>query len=89
MTLPSLLLGLVIATMCGALFHLIRGGGIFRLGLDILLAWIGFWIGHFIDEYFGFHFLAVGPLNLGAAVAMSVVVLFLGDWLSRIEIQKN
>ncbi len=85
MTLPSILIGIIISSLYGAVFHLYRGGGLGRLLLYIILAWIGFWIGHIIGAAFGFTFLNLGPLNLGMATLGALAVLGIGYWLSLIE----
>ena len=89
MTLPSLLLGLIISTLYGAIFHLWRDGGLSRLFLYIALSWIGFWGGHLLADWFGWTFASLGPLNLGMATLGSVLFLFLGYWLSLVEVTKK
>ena len=54
MTLPGYLLGFVIASLLGVLFHLWRGGHIGHLLLFVILSWAGFWAGHFIGNYLSF-----------------------------------
>ena len=44
MTVPSIALGLVVALLIGALFHLFLGGGLGRLILYLALSLIGFCI---------------------------------------------
>ncbi len=85
MTFPSILIGIVVSSLCGAVFHLIKGGGLGRLLLYLFLAWIGFWSGHFIANRFGWSFLAYGPLQLGTAILGAAGTLFLGHWLSLVE----
>ena len=71
MTIPTLILALLIASLYGALFHLIRGGGPGRIFLYLLLSWVGFALGH---------------LNLGMSTIGSLLLLMGGDWVSRIRI---
>lgn len=87
MTLPSLFLGILVSTLYGAIFHLIRGGGPTRLSLYLVLAWIGFWSGHWIANKFQWNYFNIGPLNFGMATLTSIVVLILGNWLSRVEVE--
>lgn len=82
MTLPGLLLGMIIASLIGALFHLLRGGGLGRLLLYLLMAWVGFWAGHILGAIQNWTFLSIGPLRLGTAVIGSLVALSSGYWLS-------
>jgi len=85
MSLPNLLIGLILSTLLGAAFHLWRGGGFFKLILFILLGWLGFWIGHFAAQSLGLRFFNLGALNLGAAVLVSLLFLFIGQWLSPVK----
>ena len=89
MTFPSFLLGVIIATLYGALFHLWRGGGLGRLFLYLVLSWFGFWAGHFAASALGWRFVALGLLNLGMATLGSVLFLFVGHWLSQVEIRRQ
>ncbi len=85
MTIPGLFIGLVISTLYGAAFHLWRGGSFWRLLLYILLAWIGFWAGHFFGNRWGWTFFSLGSLRLGAATLGSIVMLGFGYWLSLVD----
>ncbi|MCJ7724422.1 MAG: hypothetical protein MUP03_09840 [Anaerolineales bacterium] len=89
MTFPSFFLGLLISTLYGALFHLIRGGGLGRLLFYLILAWIGFWGGHLLADWLGWSFGMLGPLNLGLATILSLIVLVVGYWLSLIEVDRT
>lgn len=89
MTLPAFIFGLLIASLYGAAFHLWRGGGLGRLLLYLVLSWIGFWAGHFVAERFGWTFGSVGPLHIGLATIFSLIFLFIGYWLSKVEVQKK
>ena len=42
MTLPGILIGIVISSLYGSAFHLLRGGGLGRVLLYIIMAWVGF-----------------------------------------------
>ncbi len=85
MTLPTLLLALLVALLYGALYHLIRGGSLWRLPLYFVLSILGFIAGHLIGLWRGWVFIPLGSLNLGLSSAGSMLILLLGDWLSRIE----
>jgi hypothetical protein len=89
MTLPAFLLGIVLATLYGAAFHLWRGGSIGRLLFYLALSWAGFWIGQLLAGLLGWDFLSVGPLHLGMATFLSAVFLFAGYWLSLVEVQRR
>lgn len=88
MTLPSILLGIVLSTLYGAVFHLLRGGSLGRLGLYLILSWAGFWIGHFTAQALGWVLVPIGPLNAGFASLGSFLFLGVGYWLSLVEIER-
>jgi hypothetical protein len=85
MTIPTLLFALLIALLYGALYHLLRGGGFWRFLLYLGLSVLGFVAGHLIGLWRGWIFLPLGSLNLGLSSAGSILILAIGDWLSRIE----
>jgi hypothetical protein len=85
MTLPAALLGLIVSSLYGVLFHLVRDGRLGRLLMYMALSWFGFALGHLIGFWRDWILLAVGPLNLGMGTLGSLIVLGLGDWASRIQ----
>jgi hypothetical protein len=89
MTIPALIIGVVISTLYGAVFHLLRGGSLGRLILYIMLSWLGFWIGNSIGEQMGWIFWSMGPLRLGMATLGSVVFLGVGYWLSLVKVERS
>jgi uncharacterized membrane protein YeaQ/YmgE (transglycosylase-associated protein family) len=89
MTLPTLILGFIISTMYGALFHLFRGGGPARLLFYLCLGWAGFWIGQVFATRLGWTFAKFGPIHLGAATLGSLIFLLIGYWLSLVKVEKR
>ena len=87
MTLPSLLFALLLALLYGAFYHLIRGGGFWRLLLYFVLSIVGFAMGHLMGLWRGWIFIPLGSLNIGLSSVGSILILVIGDWLSRIEVQ--
>ncbi|NMC52918.1 MAG: hypothetical protein GYA48_04715 [Chloroflexi bacterium] len=85
MTFPSFVLGVLISTLPGALFHLWRGGGPGKLLLYILLGWVGFWAGIILGSMAGLEFWNIGPLNVGMGLVGSLLFLGVGYWLSLIQ----
>lgn len=85
MTFPAIVLGFVIATLFGALFHLWKDGGFGKLVLYLLLSWFGFFLGHLFAHWLSVKFLDVGPLHVGFGIIGTIVLLFLGNWLSMIK----
>lgn len=87
MNISTLLFGWIFATLLGALFHLWRDGGFWKLILYIGFSWLGFWLGHLAAVAWGMQFLQIGQLHLGGGILGSVLFLFLGHWLSLIDLQ--
>jgi hypothetical protein len=86
MTIPSLLFALLIASLYGVLYHLIRGGGLGRLLLFLIFGWAGFALGHLLGLWRGWILIPLGELNLGLSTLGSLFLLALGDWVSSIGI---
>ena len=82
MTIHSLILGAVFATLYGAILHLWRGGGLGKLLFYVFMSWIGFWVGHNLGSHLSWGFVKIGPLYVGAATLGSVILLFIAAFLS-------
>jgi hypothetical protein len=89
MTFPALIFGILLSSAYGTAFHFWKGGSLKRLLLYVLLAWIGFWGGHVLGAVLGWTFAAIGPINTGTATLACAAVLFVGEWLSRVEVTQN
>ncbi len=89
MTFSTLLLALLIALLCGALFHLLRGGSGWRLLSYFGLSVLGFALGQLISTWRGWNLWVFGSLDLGVGVIGSVLFLALGEWLGRIDAQNK
>lgn len=89
MTLPSFILGTLIAMTIGCGFHFWRGGGLKWLVLFNLFSIMGFWLGHFVASIFHIKFFLLGPMYLGAAIILSVIFLFVGYWLSMASVETD
>ena len=85
MTLPAILFSLLIALLYGALYHLIRDGGFWRLILFCFLSVFGFTLGYLVGLWRGWVWIPLGTINLGVCTVGSFVILLLGDWLTRFE----
>jgi len=85
MTLPTLLFALLIALFYGAAYHLIRGGGFWRLLFYLGLSVSGFVMGHLAGIWRSWMVIPLGSLNFGMSSLGSMIILVIGDWLSRIE----
>jgi hypothetical protein len=89
MTLPAIFFGVVLSSAYGTAFHFWKGGSLNKLIYYVILAWLGFWVGHFLGGKIGWSFGAVGPINVGMGSLTSVLVLLAGDWLGRIEVSRK
>ena len=85
MTIQNFIFGSIISIFFGSLFHFWRRGGGGKLLVYLLLAFAGFWAGHFLGSVIEIDFLILGPLNLGLAIISSIIALFLGQYLSEIN----
>jgi hypothetical protein len=85
MTLPAILFSLLIALLYGALYHLVRDGGFWRLILFCFLSVFGFTLGTLVGMWRGWVWLPLGTINLGVSTIGSFLILLLGDWLTRFE----
>jgi len=89
MTLPAILFSLLIALLYGAVYHLVRDGGFWRLLLFLFLSVCGFALGHLIGLWRGWVWIPLGTINLGLSMAGSLLLLLLGDWLSHFEVNRE
>jgi hypothetical protein len=85
MTLPTLLFALLIALLCGAVFHVFIGGSGWRLLFYLGLSVLGFAIGQWVGMWRGWGLFMFGSLDVGMGVIGSVAILALGEWLGRIR----
>jgi hypothetical protein len=85
MSIPGIFLGLILSTLYGALFHLWRGGNAGHLLLYLVLAWLGFWLGHLAGNFLNSSFDMLGQLHLLFASLGSIIMLGIGYWLSLVQ----
>lgn len=85
MTVPSLLLGFLLASACGFVFHLIRGGRTPRLILFLITSWVAFFIGHILSEMLNWRFMRVGTLNVFPALLSTIIGLIAASVLAGPE----
>jgi hypothetical protein len=86
MTIPAIFFGVILSTAYGTAFHFWKGGSLNKLFYYVVLAWLGFWAGHFLGDKISWSFGEVGPINVGMASLASALLLLAGDWLGRIEV---
>jgi uncharacterized membrane protein YeaQ/YmgE (transglycosylase-associated protein family) len=73
---PTTTFGFILATLFGAVFHLIMGGDARRLALFLLAGWVGFGLGHLLGTVFGINILNIGTLHIFAAATGAIIALF-------------
>ena len=81
---PALLLGLVIALLYAALFHLWQGRTLRDLGIFALAAIVGFAVGQGVGQLTWLPWLAwqvVGQVHVLVASLFSWLSLFIAKWL--------
>jgi hypothetical protein len=83
MTPQAALLGALIATICGLLYHLIRGGPLRRMSLFVVTSWIAFFAGNLVGNWIGWTALRFGTLNLLPALTGVALALIATDVLSQ------
>jgi len=77
----GLVLGFLLASIYGAGFHLIFGGPIKRILVYLAAAWLGFFIGQFLGDFFNFELLKLGKIHLVSATLGAWAFLLLAWWL--------
>ena len=83
MTIPALIFAFLIASLYGAIYHLIRDGGPGRLFQFLLLSWVGFVLGHLVGIWQGWQLFPLGQLNLGMSTLGSLLLMVARDLFSR------
>ena len=85
MPIPTIVFGILISTLYGAIYHLLRGGTTRTMLGFLILAWAGFWLGDVLGSIIGWSFAWVGNLNLGMGTVSSFVFMLAGDLLMRLR----
>jgi len=89
MNAPAFLLGTIIATLCGLLFHVFRGGRASRMLLYIATAWVSFFAGHLASEWIPWRVLRFGSLNLFPSILATGIGLLTAEVLAGPEKEPN
>ena len=89
MTTPSMIMGVILSTILGLLFHLWKGGSLLKMLFYTIISISGFWIGHFLAVRFGWEFGKIGTLYAGPAFIICILFLFIGHWLSLVEVKSK
>ncbi len=83
----GLVLGFLLSTIYGAVFHLIMGGPPRKLLLYVVASWIGFAVGHIVGDLLGAELLKLGAIHLLAASIGSWVALIL-SWFFTVRLAR-
>jgi hypothetical protein len=75
MTIPSLFLGWLMASACGLLFHVVRGGRLSHLLLYLIASWIAFFLGNTVGNWLDWQIARFGTLNLFPAFLATLIGL--------------
>lgn len=78
---PVFLLGSVLATLWGALFHILFGKQLRDLVLYFFISFIGLFVGQAMADILGFHWLLVGQLHFVEATAGCWIAMLIARWL--------
>ena len=89
MNLPIILFGTTLAILYGAAYHFWKGGKLTRLLSFLALSLVGFWVGHLVGSALHINIASIGVLSTGMATLGSLIFLFVGDWLSLVNIQRK
>lgn len=90
---PTATFGFILATLIGAVFHLIVGGDARRLALFLIAGWIGFAVGHAVGVAFHINVLNIGVLriftaSLGALIALLATSLLTSNAAHRRRVSR-
>lgn len=80
---PTVTFGFILATIFGALFHIVVGGDARRLALFLLSGWIGFSLGHVLGETLEIDIAPIGSLNIVPAALGALVALVVARFLTK------
>lgn len=78
----GLVLGFLLASAYGAIFHLIYGGSLRRIVLYLAAAWAGFLIGQVAGDFLNFEMFKVGKIHLLSASVGAWLLLLAARWLA-------
>lgn len=87
MTMPSFVFGFLLASFWGAAFHFWKGGSGGRLLLNLILSWMGFFLGNWIATSWEISLLMIGPISGGFGSLGSLILLFFSNWIIQLDTQ--
>jgi hypothetical protein len=78
----GLVLGFLLASVYGAIFHLIFGGSLRRILLYLAAAWAGFLLGQLVGDFLNLEWFKVGKIHLLSASVGAWALLLAARWLA-------
>lgn len=85
MNAPSLIFSFLLASFLGSAFHFWKGGGGGRLVLNLILSWVGFFLGSWMGNSWELSFLMIGPFSGGFGTLGSLILLVFGNWIIQLD----
>lgn len=82
----GVVLAFLLATAYGSAFHFLMGGPARHIVLYLIVAWIGFGVGHLFGNWLQFNLLQLGALNLFSASLGAWISLIASWWLVKQEL---
>jgi hypothetical protein len=86
---PIITFAFIVATLMGAFFHVIVGGGARRLAVFLMSGWLGFLLGHLAGVSLGVSALMIGELRMLTAVLGALFALFVAYVFTSARIQRR
>lgn len=83
MTIQAILFILLVSAFYGCLFHVITGGNVFSIFIDILIAIAGFFAGQFVGSVIGTEVLRLGVIYFSWGTIVSFIFLGIGYMISH------
>lgn len=83
MTIQAILFILLVSAFYGCLFHVITGGNVFTIFINIAIAIAGFFAGQFVGSVIGREPLRLGVIYFGWGSMVSFLFLAIGYFISH------
>ena len=83
MTIQAILFILLVSAFYGCLFHVITGGNVFTILINILISTAGFFAGQFVGSVIGREILRFGVIYFGWGTVVSILFLAIGYMISH------
>ncbi len=79
---PTFVFAFIIATLFGAIYHLVVGGDARRLAVFLLVGWIGFAVGHIAGGILDIRIFDIGRLHIVPAAVGALFALIIATVLN-------